>query len=64
MLGLGDIVVPGIFVGMCLKYDVDRQIKKVKRFSEFDLSYFGWCFVGYTLGIVTTLAVMIIFQHP
>jgi len=24
MLGLGDIVVPGIFVGMTLKYDVDR----------------------------------------
>ena len=26
MLGLGDIVLPGIFVSLCLKYDVERAI--------------------------------------
>lgn len=24
MLGLGDIVIPGVFVSLCLKYDLDR----------------------------------------
>lgn len=26
MLGLGDIVIPGIFVALCLKFDIDRCI--------------------------------------
>lgn len=26
MLGLGDIVIPGIFVALCLKYDFDRYL--------------------------------------
>ena len=28
ILGLGDIIVPGMYVVLCLKYDVDRYIKK------------------------------------
>jgi minor histocompatibility antigen H13 len=24
MLGLGDIVIPGVFVSLCLKFDLDR----------------------------------------
>ena len=24
MLGLGDVVIPGIFVAMCLRYDVEH----------------------------------------
>lgn len=33
MLGLGDIVIPGIFVSVCLKYDIDKAIKnKLKKF--------------------------------
>jgi minor histocompatibility antigen H13 len=30
MLGLGDIVIPGIFISLCLKYDVDKCLKKLK----------------------------------
>jgi len=26
MLGLGDIVIPGIFVALCLRYDINRQL--------------------------------------
>ncbi len=26
MLGLGDIVIPGVFVALALKYDVDRAL--------------------------------------
>jgi hypothetical protein len=28
MLGLGDIVLPGVFVSICLKYDIDKSIKQ------------------------------------
>jgi len=30
MLGLGDIVIPGIFVALCLKFDIDRSLLKDK----------------------------------
>lgn len=30
MLGLGDIVIPGIFVALCLKFDIDRCLLKDK----------------------------------
>jgi len=26
MLGLGDIVIPGVFIALCLKFDVDKAI--------------------------------------
>lgn len=29
MLGLGDIVIPGIFVALCLKYDIDKKSKEM-----------------------------------
>ena len=31
MLGLGDIVIPGIFVALCLKYDVDKAINLYRK---------------------------------
>lgn len=30
MLGLGDIVVPGIFVALCLRYDFERFLHSKK----------------------------------
>jgi len=33
MLGLGDIVIPGIFVALCLKYDMDKNIDKIKSLN-------------------------------
>lgn len=59
MLGLGDIVIPGIFVAICLKYDIDRN--KSKHISNISTPYFISCFIGYILGIIITFAVMIIF---
>ena len=67
MLGLGDIVVPGIFVALCLKFDVDRAITKLKTIAnlqQLKTNYFNICIVGYFLGIVETFAVMWIFDHP
>jgi len=64
MLGLGDIVIPGIFVSICLKYDVDKAIKKrVKTLKDFRLEYFNLCFIGYVLGIVATFSALLIFNH-
>lgn len=64
MLGLGDIVIPGIFVSICLKYDVDRAIKeKLNKLTNLRLPYFNTCFVGYVLGIVLTFSALLIFNH-
>jgi minor histocompatibility antigen H13 len=54
MLGLGDIVVPGIFISLCIKYDVDKCLKgqKPAKPSDVKTSYFNISFIGYVLGIV------------
>ncbi|KAL3653327.1 hypothetical protein CASFOL_003008 [Castilleja foliolosa] len=53
MLGLGDIVIPGIFVALALRFDVSRGTKS---------KYFNSAFVGYTVGVVLTIIVMNWFQ--
>ncbi|PKA59882.1 Signal peptide peptidase 2 [Apostasia shenzhenica] len=53
MLGLGDIVIPGIFVALALRFDVSRGKKNC---------YFNSAFFGYTLGLVLTIVVMNWFQ--
>ncbi|GFQ07194.1 signal peptide peptidase [Phtheirospermum japonicum] len=53
MLGLGDIVIPGIFVALALRFDVSRGTKS---------QYFNSAFVGYTVGVVLTIIVMNWFQ--
>jgi len=64
MLGLGDIVLPGVFIALCLKFDIDRCIaNKVTKISEFKLPYFYTSFIGYIAGICATFAAMYIFDH-
>lgn len=53
MLGLGDIVIPGIFVALALRFDVSRGRKP---------QYFKSAFLGYTFGLVLTIVVMNWFQ--
>lgn len=53
MLGLGDIVIPGIFVALALRFDVSRGNKS---------RYFYSAFFGYTLGLTVTIIVMNWFQ--
>ncbi len=55
MLGLGDIVIPGIFVALLLRYD-----QSLKRNSNF---YFYVTFIAYILGLLTTIGVMHVFKH-
>ncbi|AES58785.2 signal peptide peptidase isoform X2 [Medicago truncatula] len=53
MLGLGDIVIPGIFVALALRFDVSRGKQP---------QYFKSAFLGYTFGIGLTIFVMNWFQ--
>mmetsp|Transcript_8305 Transcript_8305/g.15988 ORF Transcript_8305/g.15988 Transcript_8305/m.15988 type:complete len:389 (-) Transcript_8305:681-1847(-) len=53
MLGLGDIVIPGIVVALFLRYDIHKN---------FRTKYFQSAFGGYVLGLTATIVVMNKFQ--
>jgi len=59
MLGLGDIVIPGIFIALLLRYDAHRAKPKM---TGFDTPYFYTTFLGYAAGLVATIFVMHTFQ--
>lgn len=63
-------MIPGVFVALCLKYDVHMTIlRKFKdavhefNFEDVNTRYFKWCMVGYGLGIMATFSAMIVFDH-
>ena len=55
MLGLGDIVIPGIFIALLLRFD-----KSLCRSSN---TYFNASFIAYIIGLVATIVVMSVFKH-
>lgn len=55
MLGLGDIVIPGIFIALLLRYDMST-----KRKSRI---YFISTLIAYFLGLMATIFVMHVFKH-
>ena len=55
MIGLGDIIMPGILIAMALRYDLFRLHKNEKPGANL---YFNSCIVGYAVGIVITLVAM------
>jgi minor histocompatibility antigen H13 len=59
MLGLGDIVIPGIFIALLLRFDSKLSEKLKKGFKK---TYFNATFIGYILGLATTIVVMHTFQ--
>ena len=65
LLGLGDIVIPGFFIALLLRFDA--QNANVPCFPtdahvNFPKPYFHSCLVGYILGMGTTMFVMITFE--
>jgi len=58
MLGLGDIVIPGVFIALLLRFDAHRATNK-KNYSKI---YFYVCYLSYFLGLGTTIGVMHIFK--
>ena len=57
-LGLGDVVVPGIFVALALRYDVYQEREGVRSRRVF----FWTSLIGYCLGLFATMAVMHVFR--
>lgn len=55
MLGLGDIVIPGIFIAFLLRFDQSLNRKRNV--------YFWSCFLAYILGLGVTIGVMSYFKH-
>lgn len=67
MIGLGDIVIPGVFVALMFRFDMFNYFKNNNKTREIQFSisnfkYFIATIIGYSLGIVATLAVMAIFK--
>jgi len=58
MLGLGDIVIPGIFIALLLRFDA----KRAKNKQDFPKTYFYTCYTSYFLGLLSTILVMHVFQ--
>lgn len=55
MLGLGDIVIPGIFIALLLRFDHSLK-RKTKTY------FHATCF-AYFVGLMATIFVMHIFKH-
>jgi minor histocompatibility antigen H13 len=65
LLGLGDIVIPGFFLALLLRFDAHIAkvgITKVNIHESFPKPYFHSALIGYVGGLVTTLFVMIRFN--
>ncbi|KAL3893935.1 MAG: hypothetical protein SGCHY_005558, partial [Lobulomycetales sp.] len=67
MLGLGDIVIPGIFVALCLQFDYHMHKKRTAKGKlvttgsgrfKFPKPYFTSCFLAYCAGLFTTVYIM------
>ncbi|KAL5523864.1 hypothetical protein ACEPAG_8037 [Sanghuangporus baumii] len=60
MLGLGDIVIPGMFVSTALRYDLSKSAHKDPR-QPFAKPYFCAAIVAYATGLATTMIVLHMF---
>ena len=63
MLGLGDIVVPGLVVALCLRFDLARHAiahskEDITSRSSFPKSYWWVAMTSYVVGLGTTMGVM------
>ncbi len=61
MLGLGDIVVPGTFISLALRYDHYRYTKAAPD-GTFTKPYFIASLVAYVAGLAITMAIMHVFH--
>jgi len=63
LLGLGDIVIPGFFLALLLRFDAHKADAPMANIhASFPKPYFMWAFASYVLGLCTTLYVMIVFH--
>ncbi len=65
LLGLGDIVIPGFFLALLLRFDAENAkmpTSKINVSDNFPKPYFYSALIAYFLGLATTLFVMVQFQ--
>jgi len=70
MLGLGDIVIPGIYVSLCLRYDFQRYLSSLPKkqkptfegFLAAPKTFFTVNLMAYIAGLVVTVVVMHTFK--
>ena len=62
MLGLGDIVIPGIYVALTLRMDHARVARALAKGLPAPRRYFEAVVFGYLAGLVTTIVVMNYFK--
>ena len=69
LIGLGDIVLPGVFIALLLRFDKVFTLNPSKRADEFEsqprfprIPYFPLGMVCYTLGLYTCLTFLIIYN--
>lgn len=60
MLGLGDIVMPGVLVALLLKFDRSRQAPNSN--GVYSKLYFNVTYAAYVIGLLSTFVVMHTFQ--
>ncbi|KAH3668829.1 hypothetical protein OGAPHI_002584 [Ogataea philodendri] len=68
ILGLGDIIIPALFVSLCLRFDLysyhqthpDTEFHHLQKYPK---PYFWSALSGYIFGLSTTIAVLHRFQH-
>lgn len=67
MLGLGDVVIPGTFIALALRYDYHRHLSglpkvPVQQQVKFAKPYFHASLAAYILGLMTTMTAMHVFH--
>lgn len=65
MLGLGDIVIPGMFIALALRYDhhqASRCSSGKEGVDKFKKPYFYAAIIAYALGLGMTMSVMHFFK--
>lgn len=67
ILGLGDLVIPGILSALSLKFDVDNALEEINKKNEgspdlerLETPFFNYSLVGYFLGISATVWGMVV----
>lgn len=67
MLGLGDVVIPGLMVALCLRFDLAQYARRnpgkdIGPRSSFSRPYFWTGVFSYLVGLATTMSVMTYFK--
>ncbi|KAG8907443.1 hypothetical protein FRB99_004238 [Tulasnella sp. 403] len=66
LLGLGDVVIPGMFIALALRYDQARFLAKgpkSRAHGDFRKPYFITILVSYIVGLAATMAILHFTQH-